>query len=494
MNTNRARVILVIIGAILFHLVFWSEKLAINTVIFDAFIVVSIYYLYPQARRSTTVSWLLAGQIVCLAMVVIHNTVLSKIAFTALLLLFVTFAEYRHRSVLFASGSFLLNLSFFVPSFVEDICASGFLGFRKTGIGRYLRLIFFPLALLLVFSVIYMLGNSVFESLAERVGEYISNFLASFSEIFWARLFFLIAGLYLTGSLLLATNNSLPKIEAGFTDDLHRNKSKSNGFLDDVVISIMGRFGSGMMALRNVHTIGVISLLLLNILLLVINFIDIRYLWFDFDYMGNVVLYKLVHEGTEILILSILLAIAVLLVFFKGNLNFYKKNKWLKYAAYAWIIQNCVLVFSVLIRDYYYIMRFGLAYKRIGVLMFLILVLTGLITVFIKIYSRKTTYFLLRVNAWAVVVLLVISSTVHWDEMIAGYNLSRKQTVPLDVPFLMTLSDKTLPLLDSNRSVLGEHVKELDARKNSFLAKQEKVSWLSWNYADSYTKSSINAH
>ena len=94
----------------------------------------------------------------------------------------------------------------------------------------------------------------------------------------------------------------------------------------------------------------------------------------------------------------------------------------------------------------------------------------------------------------AVVVLLVISSTVHWDEMIAAYNLSRKQTVPLDVPFLMTLSDKTLPLLDSNRSVLGEYVRELDARKNSFLTDQEKVSWLSWNYADSYTKSSIKAH
>ena len=88
--------------------------------------------------------------------------------------------------------------------------------------------------------------------------------------------------------------------------------------------------------------------------------------------------------------------------------------------------------------------------KKFRFAAFLLMVLVGLITVFLKIWSRKTNYFLFRVNAWAGVVALVLATTVHWDEFIAGYNLKRKDTVELDVSFLLSLSDKALPLLDTN--------------------------------------------
>ncbi len=199
---------------------------------------------------------------------------------------------------------------------------------------------------------------------------------------------------------------------------------------------------------------------------------------------------------------------AILLFFFKGNLNFYKRNKWLKYGAYAWIVQNAMLVSSVLLRDYYYILKHGLAYKRIGVLFFLLMVLVGLITVFLKIWSRKTNYFLFRVNAWAGIVVLVLATTIHWDELIAGYNLKRKNTVDLDVPFLLSLSDKTLPLLDTNMVALQKRendtrvvnvndgqpacdtcfIEQLKQREKQFVQKQKDLTWLSWNYADAYTK------
>ena len=277
----------------------------------------------------------------------------------------------------------------------------------------------------------------------------------------------------------------------------------------------MGRFSKGMLALKNENTTGVISLLLLNVLLLVINGIDISYLWFDFDYMGDVFLYKMVHDGTELLIVSIVLAMLVLLFFFKGNLNFYRRNKWLRYGAYAWILQNCVLVISVLLRDYYYIARYGLAYKRIGVLFFLFMVLIGLSTVFVKIWKQRTSYFLFRVNAWAGVILLVVATTIHWDEFIASYNLQRKDRVPLDAEFLLTLSDKTLPLLEANLDAfkkaqlkVGEassspgsdswsssgtricdtcFAEQLLARKDLYIQQQSNLSWLSWNYADAST-------
>jgi hypothetical protein len=242
------------------------------------------------------------------------------------------------------------------------------------------------------------------------------------------------------------------------------------------------------------------------VLLLVVNIIDVNFLWLHFQYAEGKPVYKMVHEGTELLIVSIVLAMAILLFFFKGNLNFYKRNKWLKYGAYAWIIQNAMLVSSVFLRDYYYILKHGLAYKRIGVLFFLLMVLVGLLTVLLKIWNRKTNYFLFRVNAWTGIVVLVLATTIHWDEFIAGYNLKRKNTVDLDVSFLLSLSDKALPLIDTNIVAIQKRQNDLQAlatnrvdcdtcfieqlkqREKQFAEKQQQFSWLSWNYADAYTK------
>jgi hypothetical protein len=285
-------------------------------------------------------------------------------------------------------------------------------------------------------------------------------------------------------------------------------RQKREGAFFQFVEMIMGRMANGMMALKNENTTGIISLVLLNVLLLLVNIIDVNFLWLHFQYKEGQPVYKMVHEGTELLIVSIVLAMAILLFFFKGNLNFYKRNKWLKYGAYAWIIQNAMLVSSVFLRDYYYILKHGLAYKRIGVLFFLLMVLVGLITVLLKIWGRKTNYFLFRVNAWAGITVLVLATTIHWDELIAGYNLKRKSTIDLDVPFLLSLSDKALPLLDTNIVALQKRQNELQAlsnnregaacdscyieqlklREKEFTEKQQQFSWLSWNYADAYTK------
>jgi hypothetical protein len=246
-------------------------------------------------------------------------------------------------------------------------------------------------------------------------------------------------------------------------------------------------------------------------LLLCINCIDIVYVWFGFEYSPATNLSAYVHEGAGLLIFSILLAMLLLLFYFRGNLNFYKKNQWLRYGTYAWLLQNAVLVFSVLLRDYYYIAHFGLAYKRMGVLVFLLLVLAGLVTVFIKIQQLKTTYYLLRVNAWFAFTILVAASCLHWDEMIAQYNLSRKATIPLDVKFLLTLSDKTLPLIEKNKDILnrpdivvpdgdGESFYRsvltprqfFENRKMAFARQQRSYSWLSWNEADAYVKKEMH--
>jgi hypothetical protein len=492
MNKKLSQGILVLAGGVLFSLIFWQEKLGINTVLFDAFILTAVFYLYAYARQNAVVRWLVFGHLICLAMVIIHNTLLSKIAFATTLLLVAGFAEYVHRSAWFAGGSMLLNVLFCVASFVEQYKIPARAGGKRAGFSRIIRFAVFPLLIVAVFFLLYLASNSVFQAITVRVEEQLQQFFAALTAVFSPqRLLFLLLGVYITGSLLMRSKlNYFSQKESNYTDALQRNRLPWRKRLERPFFAfielIMGRFARGTMALKNEHITGIISLLLLNILLLAVNAIDVSYLWFNFDYMGEVWLYKMVHEGTELLIVSIVLAMLVVLFFFKGNLNFYRKNKWLKYGAYAWILQNSILVVSVFLRDYYYIARYGLAYKRIGVLFFLLMVLIGLTTVVVKIAQKRTAYFLFRVNAWAGIIVLVLASTIHWDEFIAGYNLQRKDKVPLDTEFLLTLSDKALPLLDKNAT--NFQPQQLQNREALFLKKQEQLSWLSWNYADDYTR------
>ncbi len=517
MNREVFKSVLTIAGAIIFNIVFWQEKFAVNMVIFDAFVLCSVFYLYPSAFSKPGTRLLLPLHLITLAAVVVHNTILSKLACSVTLLLVVVFVQFIHRSVWYAAGSALMNVVLMVLSFFEALAglkrgkvSSG--GFRRTA-----RFIIIPLMIAAVFLGLYSLANTVFMNIVNDAAMAIGNFLGNiFTWFSWQRFGFLLAGIFVTGALLLKANiNFFSEKDIKQTNSLWRRKHnlvrwKQSG-LFDLLTLFMGRFANGILALRNEHTVGIISLALLNGLLCCINIIDIVYVWFGFTYHNNLNLSKYVHEGAGLLIFSIVLAMLVLLFFFRGNLNFYKKNKWLRYGAYLWILQNLVLVVSVLVRDYYYFVHMGMAYKRIGVVVFLLLVIAGLVTVFIKIHFRKTNYYLLRVNAWFAIMVLVISSCIHWDEWIASSNLARKGTIPVDVNFLLNLSDKTLPIIEKNKEVLdtaylsahGElnymyrtrmaPLEYFEMRKRTFLLSQQQYSWLSWNMADEYVKNNLAA-
>jgi Domain of unknown function (DUF4173) len=512
MKIALLKIILLTAGAVLFNIIFWKEKLAINALLFDAFILGSVFYLYPAAFSKPAMKWLLLAHTVALITLIVHNTVLSKLAFSVTLLLVVVFTQYLHRSVWYAAASAAGNYILFIFSFLENIKQVKTTRIKLLGIRKALRFLIIPLLIAGVFFLLYSFSNAVFQNVIADIGIALQRLFATFFNWFsWERFTFLLLGMFTVGGLILKSkyDNFSVKDYAQY-NDLWRKKNDLNRWkqsaMFDVLSVFMGRFANGVLALRNENTVGIISLIMLNVLLLFINAIDIVYVWFGFKYTASLNLKDYVHEGTGMLIFSIVLAMVVLLFFFRGNLNFYKKNKWLRYGAYGWILQNAVLVISVLFRDYYYIQHMGLAYKRIGVLVFLSMVLMGLITVFIKIHQRKTGYYLWRVNGWFAIVLLVVCSCIHWDETMAKYNLAHKNTAPLDVKFLLSLSDKILPLVEKNQEVLIEKTNNVqgegdylyrspltlrqvfEERKKNFLTEQKNYSWLSWNGTDAYVK------
>ena len=521
-RTVPPKILLTIAGAFLFNFLFWQEKMAINFLIFDLFIIGSVLSIYTDAAERNSVRWILAAHLLSVGMVIIYNTLLSKLAAIITIILFAAFAEYLHRSVIYAAGSMFYQASFLLPEIKRLIIQITTKSKDPRKLLRKLRLLLFPLGLLFIFFLVYIGGNRAFASITGHVFQAIENYLGCiFVYVSWPRLFFLLFGAYITGSLLIRSRSAnFSEKELSLSDRLIRTRPSRNSgpelsIFNEVVSGLMGSFSKGMLALKNKNLIGLISLVLLNGLLLIINVTDFLYIWLGDDYGKDVPMAELLHEGTGVLIFSIVLAIIVVLFFFKGNLNFYKGNSKLKLMAYVWLIQNALLVASVCLRDYYYIANYGLAYKRVGVLFFLAIVLAGLGSVFIKIYHKKSNYFLFRFNGNVLLIMLVIGSLQNWDVFIAKYNIARMDKIQPDLQFLMNLSDQTLPVLRENIDVLAEKSKDpqfsyfsgyrttvdlkeiLAAREKNFLSEHQKLSWLSWNFADddvyrSITKSQVS--
>jgi len=506
---SSTKIIFIIVGSFLFNLLFWEEKIAINAALFFLFTVAGIIYFYPGAFAHKKVRWLFVASIISLSMVVFHNTLLSKISFAVSLLLLASYSQYLHNSMLYAGASILQSFFFFVPVFIQATCKVFVFGKRKFGMGKKLRLAIIPLIIAGIFLMVYLLANKVFADVLqraaaklERVFDYITHWVEP------ERLVFLLLGLFISGGLLVRYIKApLEKRELEKSDDLKRihRATARQSLKADIIQFFLGKSATGSSALKNEYKVGLLCFVLLNALLLMVNATDILYVWFGFNYRPNMDWAKFVHEGAGLLVLSILLAMLVVLYFFRGNLNFFTKSKPLRLLAYLWIAQNAVLAISVCVRNANYIQHMGLAYKRVGLYVYVLLVFIGLATIVIKIMKKRTAYYLWRVNALAAFVLLVLSACIDWDVAIARYNISKKDTIVSDISFLIRMNDHVLPLLQQNKdwicrasTALEDDIfydarsattkcEMIDVRIQAFIENEKNYTWLSWNRADANT-------
>jgi hypothetical protein len=170
---------------------------------------------------------------------------------------------------------------------------------------------------------------------------------------------------------------------------------------------------------------GLISLVALNILLLI--FITT----YNYEQFFEVTksadgLSAETHERVNAVIMSIVMAIFVILFYFKKGFNFDNKAKSLKVSAQIWIILNAVLVISASLKNSEYIINYGLTYKRLGVYAFLSMALIGLIFTFIKIQKKKTNAFLFNQMFWVCYGLILVCSYINWGGIITSNNIKRK--------------------------------------------------------------------
>lgn len=174
---------------------------------------------------------------------------------------------------------------------------------------------------------------------------------------------------------------------------------------------------------------GVISLIGLNILLV---FFIISYNYEQFFEATKSTLLDAnqlsieTHERVNAVIMSIVMAVIVLMFYFKSGFNFDEKAGKLKLLAKVWIFLNAILVISASVKNTEYIVGLGLTYKRLGVYAFLLLCLLGLFFTFVKIQKRKTNAFLFNQMSWCLYITILICSSVNWGSIITAHNMKRK--------------------------------------------------------------------
>ncbi len=475
-----------VVYGILFALLFYHKSPGLNLLLFEIPLMLFIAAGNKQLFSKGPFGMVYFGTALLIIAFAIHGSTFTMAIHLLSLLTLTGMAIFPHAKTIFwpfLRGFFHLILTPFYM--VQRYRETRINEKAKTLAQSTVRYVFVPLGAMMVFSALYAFANPIFSDGMTHGLSWISN--SVFAIIPPLNIEFLI--LFIFGccitSLFVFTEIGLKicsRMETGRSDQLSSSRS-SNSLNRD-----------------KEYKMAIIILLVLNLLIAFMNISDIRFVWIDFTWTGEH-LKTFVHEGTYALILSILISMALVVYFFRKDLNFYRKSKQLRLLANLWIIQNAILAISVMIRNYHYIHYFSLAYRRIGMVFFILLVIYGLFTVWIKINKQRSIFYLLRVNAASVYIALLIMALIPWDNVIAKYNLHNYNKGFVHLEFLATLSDKTLYTLEASDERLNEikyiqdtkfdyeedfiSAEEYSAiirtRQKAFDRKMERLHWLSYN-------------
>jgi len=501
-NPNTPKVLLTF--AVIFAILFHRKTLGINVVIFESLLIT--WFAFTRQLKLKTLFERLIGVslIVSLFFTILHNSVWSYVIHFAVFFVFIgVLIAPKLRSLINVIGMSFSNifLSYHVlfNTEVEEVTIEKS---SKRSI-RFKRLKYYiiPVAVIILFATLYGIANPNFgayvDAILGEVFEAIRYFFQTF-DFQWIFTFFL--GVIICIFIFMRRKNKvLEERDRASEDDKKR---------------VRNRPASSMMRLKNEYRSGIFLFGALNVLLLLMNIMDIDKVWLNFEFEGQY-LKEFVHYGTIVLIIAVMLSIGLVLTFFRGNLNFYSKNIWLKRLCYLWLGQNVILAISAGVRNFYYIQHYSLAYKRIAIIFFLVLVIYGLYSVYVKVRDTRSNFYLLRKNAVVWMIVFVVSAGFNWDSIIAKYNFSRGEGSFIHLDFLAELSDPALPYLDqpldklhtldqqqirrfklfSSGSFSSGHYRdlymspeqysmEIEFRKAAFQISYRKRSWLEWNYAD----------
>ena len=451
---------ILIISSFLFSTLFYGQNIGLNLTLFSILTIIILIIGNPKKfKNKTTIVYVLL-YLLTAGLVFFQHSFLSLI--TNIILFFTLIGNITESKssiyVYWLNGIYTSVAGFFhrnldynekkeQPKLKKDI-----------DILHWLKLIGIPLVFIVVFILLYKNGNSVFNDIISQI-----NF--QFINIQW--ILFSILGYFLFSNII----NPVQIKEATQSDLKYGNSLfKSDNFSEE--------------KLKKEKQLGTTLMLLLNVLIVFFLVTDIIALSTSSS-LNAASLSSKVHDGINALIASIIIAIIIILYFFRGHLNFYKDNKTLKNLAFIWIILNAALVISIALKNNHYVTTYGFTYKRLGVYIYLLLTFIGLVTSFLKVLQIKNLLFLFRVNTQIAFVILIGLSTVNWDSFITKYNINNAKN--LDVNYLIHLSNNNTFLLNDlreNGTLNPTNKKAIFAKNRAYLHKINNRNWQEYTFAN----------
>lgn len=501
--------IIIIVSTLLYSFFFYKQLPGINYLLFS---IVLVFLLgFRKENVLADKRWMIIAGLSVLSgvFVMLHGTVISVLANIVALSMLSVNSLYPKSSFFF---SFFISIFSYLSSFVYLILD---LVDRKPPVpkpeeegGKKKSRVFVDFStkfiigiigflVIALFFVIYRRANPLFKDFTDKIN-------LDFISIQWLTFTFL-GFLLMYGFFKIRHNKKMHDADALESAILNQEKvhAKPNAFLGFAIPVQMEAI------------IGVVFLAILNIFLLMLNSLDLSFMFGGTDLPDGITYSEYVHKGVGNLIFSVVLVILITMYFFRGQLNFFKDSggsKAVRILAFLWLAQNLMMLISTAYRNQVYISEYNLTYKRIGVYVWLILTAIGLITTVYKIGAKKSMWYLIRVNSWSFLLMIILLGSTNWDVMIAKYNTRNiaENFDDLDFEYLMDLNSNAMPViyealddikietLFENESTAGmyntlrlSYMHRIEGKMESYLYKYNEKSWKSFNLDDKRTVKAI---
>lgn len=318
---------LILCFSIMFFLLFYDESAGVNLALLGAVYSIVIYALTPKFLRFERLKVMLIFSLVSCGAFAYYGYFISFFAIVISVFLLRLFSLSKElKPILTIPLAMWQGLSFpfrffsfkeWLPKTNTEICVQ-----------KVLAVVVIPSAFLMVFFAIYTYGSDTFANFFGNI-----NFNFNIYEV----LAISFLGFFIAFNVW---NITIPSFIYS------SNHHFRNDFVNE---DIAQKPTFDFLDLNLERLSGVVSLLLLNVMLVFFLF-SFNYEQFYVGESSAAELSGATHERVNAVILSIVMAVLVIMFYFKSNFNFDNQAVLLCRLVYIWILLNMLLVFSALIK------------------------------------------------------------------------------------------------------------------------------------------------
>jgi hypothetical protein len=468
----------IIAGSLIWSLLFYNQFIGLNILLFSVLILIGLRFFNPETFSLNENKVFFCGLLLSAFFVFWYASVFPMVMFI-FSLIFITTAKYPGSiSVLTRPFiSFISVLEFWLARWVEKLSVNTSnvneqqeSDKRALQILKFVLLVLGSILIIVLYFFLYRDSNMIFKSLTDQIEIDITPEFFGFTFLGVVVLNAIYNSAYFSTWINYETN--LP-------DNTRQKIIDSNTFQKSKIYVIT------------------VMLFLLNLLLLFINVTDFLYISGALDLPEEITPSEMVHQAIGSLIFSIVVAMALLMFIFKNKQEGSPVTKWLFIFSIIWAGQNLILIFTSVNKNLEYIELFDLTYKRIGVLIYLLLSVIGLIFVLIKLFKEKSNWFVLKRTSFTFYLVLLGCSCINWPVVITNFNLNQslERGFVADAEYLIYLDDRNLEVLcvfaEKHSDLFSpDEIYALHSRIENF--REHDLSWQSFNLKDYFLKNSLS--